>query len=33
MGERGVENGNLEKAISIHSDSGGDGDITLGGLK
>ena len=33
MGERGVENGNLEKAISIHSDSGGDGEITLGGLK
>ena len=33
MGERGVENGNLEKAISLHSDAGGDNEITLGGLR
>ena len=33
MGGREVENGNLEKAISIHSDAGGDNEITLGGLK
>ena len=33
MGERGVENGNLEKAISLHSEAGGDNEITLGGLK